>query len=423
VSFVWNIALQQLRSRRRQTLTVVSGVVVGVTVLLVTISLFGGLLDSFTRKILDVAPHVTMKAESVRGSRADVIVEGTGGGAAAVELEKNTEREERTRIRNVMTTLRIVERDLGDRIRAASPYLSTQVLAAYGTNQATLPINGVIPSREAAINDLPKYLRSGSIARLEATHDGILIGEKIAADLGVDAGDRLQLVSLTGDVFQVQVVGVYRLGVEAADRSAFVNLRLAQAIDKSLPSDATGIGFQLRDVTEAPEVARQIERLTGHAAETWQETNAGVIAIFLFLRALFLIVVGFVIIISGFGIANILITTVLEKRRDIAVMKSFGVSARAITRIYLLQGIIIALVGSVVGSVLGGIAIKLAGMIPSGETAGVAPIETKTLQMEWNLWYFAIAIAGTLVVSIIASVAPARTAAHVPPVEVLRGER
>lgn len=420
---VWEIALQQLLARRRQALLIITGVVIGVTVLLVTISLFDGLLSSFRAKILDVAPHVTMTAERAEGSDVDVIVEGENGRGSMVELQKNVEREERTRVRNVMTTLRILERTLGDRITAASPYLATQALAAYGTNDITLGVNGILPEREAEIADLEKYLQSGSIARLEASRTGMLIGEKAAADLGVDFGDRVRLVSLSGEVFTVQIVGVYRIGVEASDRAAYVNLRLAQALDQALPGEATGIGLQLRDVTEAGTVARAIEKLTGRKTDTWEETNAGVISIFLFLRALFFVVVGFVIIICGFGVANILITTVLEKQRDIAVMKSFGFSARSITWMYLFQGLTIAVIGSLIGSIVGAIAIKLMEMVPSGGTGGVAPVENSTLQMGWSIWYFVLAIASTLIASAIASIAPARSAARVLPVEILRGER
>lgn len=420
---IWQIALKQLLARKRQAILIISGVVVGVTVLLVTVSLFGGLLESFTAKILDVAPHVRMTAERTEGSAADVLVDAADGGPVAVELRKNSERVERTLVRNVMTVLRSVERSVGDELIAASPYLATQALAVYGTNETTLPINGVLPEEEARITDLPRYMLSGSVARLQAARNGMLIGAKAAADIGVDQGDRLQLVSLTGEVFIVQIVGVYRMGVEASDRSAYVNLRLAQALERALPGEASGIGFQIRDVTRAPAVAAAIERVTGRKAETWDETNAGVISIFRFLRTLFLVVVGFVIVICGFGVANILITSVLEKQRDIAVMKSFGFSAGAITWMYLFQGLVIALVGGVIGSVTGAVAIKLMAMLPSGGTGGVAPIDNKTLQMSWNLWYFALAIGGTVLVSIIAAVAPARSAARLVPVEILRGER
>jgi lipoprotein-releasing system permease protein len=420
---IMQIAIRQLLDRRRQAVIIVIGVVLGVIVLLVTTSLFGGLLTSFTTKILDVTPHVTMKAESAAGNAADVLVSGRSGKPMAVEIIKNAEKEERTRVRNYMTLLRQIERGLRNRITAASPFLSTQALAAYGVRELTLPVTGVIPGREAAISDLSRYLLSGSVQRLEAARNGMLIGTKAAEQLGVKLGDRIRLVSLTGGVYNVQIVGVYQFGLEALDNASLVNLRLAQVLERALPSEASGIGFQVADIEDAHDVASSIESITGRKAETWDQTNSGFIAIFVFLRALFLVVVGFVIVICGFGVANILITSVLEKQRDIAVMKSFGITSRTITWVYIVQGIILALAGSLIGSILGAVAIQLVGTIPTAGTGGVAPIDSPTLQMEWNPWYFALAVVGTLVVSIIASGAPARSAAKLAPATILRGER
>ena len=176
-------------------------------------------------------------------------------------------------------------------------------------------------------------------------------------------------------------------------------------------------------MSQAPEAARSIERITGRKTETWQQTNAGAISIFTFLRILFYVVVGFVMVICGFGVANILITSVMEKRRDIAVMKSLGFSAGEITRMYLLQGLAIAVAGSLVGSLVGAAAIALVGRIPLGSTGGASPVESSNFQMGWSPWYFVVAIVGTIVVSLLAAVAPARSAAKVVPVDILRGER
>ncbi|MBS1912491.1 MAG: ABC transporter permease [Bacteroidetes bacterium] len=417
IPLLLTIAIQQLLAYRRQTIITVSGMMVGVTVVLVTLSLFGGLLDSFTRKILNVAPHVTMTAVSVRGVGTELLLDVPPH--SAIELARNVEPLERLRVPNVMKLLREVEQALGNRLTAASPYLSTQVLAAYGTGNATLPVVGVIPKREAMMSDLTKYLRSGSVARLEATHDGMLIGAKAASDLGVDFGDRLQLVSATGDVVPVRVVGVYRLGMGESDRAAFVNLRLAQTLDRALPSEATGIGFQLRNVDDAPAAALEIEAITGRKTDTWQQTNADAISIFVLRQMLVYAVVGFVIVICGFGVANILITIVLEKRRDIAVMRSFGLSRSRLFRMYLLQGLVIAITGSILGCAIGAVAIGLMGTMPVG--AGVAAVETRTLQMAWSPWYFVAAVASTLVAGAVASIAPARTAASLVPADVLRG--
>jgi lipoprotein-releasing system permease protein len=418
-----HIAIRQLLARKRQALVIIGGVVLGVMVLLVTMSLFGGLLASFTSKILDVAPHVALTAESAHRAGHDLLVESRSGREAVVQLVRRSGKEERPLLRDYPTLLRRIEREYGDRLTAASPYLSTEALAAYGTNETTLAVKGVVPNREADLSDLSRYLLSGSVQRLEASRNGMLIGSRAAEDLGVKYGDRIRLVSLSGDLFSLKIVGVYHLGVEASDRSALVNLRLAQLLEHALPGQASGIGFHLRDVTDARAVADSIESLTGQRTETWDEANAGIISVFVILRLLFLIAVGLVIVICGFSIANILLTSVLEKEREIAVMKSFGLSARSITQVYLLQGLMIALAGSLLGAILGAAAIGLVGMIPNGGTGGVSPVEHETLQMEWNAWYFVLAIASTSVASILASALPARSAAKLVPVDILRGEQ
>lgn len=416
------LAARQLRARRRQTATVLGGVVLGVAVLVIILSMFTGLLESFTAKILDVAPHVTLKAERLGGLDSDVLVEEAETEGAAVELERSVERQDRPLIRNIMGLTRRVELALGDRITVASPVLSTRALASYGVNELTLPVNGVIPVREARLTGLSRYLISGTIPRMEATRDGMLIGARAAEELKVKAGDRLRLVSLSGEVFNVQIVGVYRMGVEASDRSAYVHLRVAQNLERALPSEGTGIGIHLSDVEDADRAAREITELTGYSAETWQQTNSGFLSIFRFLQMLFRVVAGFVVVICGFGVANVLVTTVLEKQRDIAVMRSYGVSRGAITRLYLLQGLMIATFGAVLGCAVGAAGITLLSRIPFN-TEGIGAIDVETLQMSWSPINFAIAVGATLLVSLIAAVAPARSAARVQPVMILRGER
>lgn len=413
-----HIAVRQLLARRRQALIIVAALSLGVAVLIVTLSLFGGLIESFTDRILEVAPHVSVTAESLAPGGGDLLVE--GGVKTAVELERSAAPEERARLRNVMSIVRLLERNFEDRVTVLSPYLQTQALAVYGVNETTLPIRGVIPAREGALSSLKRYLLSGSIARLSATRNGMLIGRRAAKELGVEEGDRIRLVSLSGQVVTVQIIGVYSLGVEASDASALVNLRLAQGLERALPGEATGIALHIADVSRASEVARDIERLTGQKSRTWEEMNAGFLSIFAFLQILFRVVVGFVEVICGFGVANILLTTVSEKQRDIAVMKSFGVSRADVTRIYLLQGVMIALAGSIIGSILGAIGIELMGHIPSGGSGGVGALSNATLQMSWSIWHFVAAIASTSIAGIVAAVAPARSAARLQPIDILR---
>jgi lipoprotein-releasing system permease protein len=417
---VWHVAIRQMATRRRQTIAVIGGVALGVTVLIVTISLFAGLVDSFSERILDVGYHVTMSADPVEGGRAAILLGSER--KRAVELRRTGEAAERLRVRNAMTLLRLIEQNLGSELAAASPYLSTQALIAYGTNETTIPIHGILPEQEEQIADLSRNLREGSFKRMAGMSNGLLLGSRAAEEFGMKTGSRVRLVSLTGEVFNMQVVGVYHFGVEALDRLGLVNLRIAQALDRALPSEASGIGFQLRHVERAEVVARRIERLTGMKTYTWRQTNASALEVFRSQQIFFYVVAGFILIIFGFGVASILITTVMEKQRDIAVMRSFGFSSNAITRVFLIQGAAVAIVGSILGSLVGAVAIALLGMLPFVEQ-GVVPFESRTLPMAWSVWYFVGAILSTILASVIAAIAPARAAARLVPAGVLRGKR
>lgn len=418
------IALRQLRARRRQTVTVVLGVALGVTVLLSSMSLFGGLLSSFTAKVIDATPHITLTAESALGSAPDVIVESTSDLPVMVQLEKNSDRQERAHLRNVFPTIQSIERTVGNDVRVISPFVTTQAVAAFGTNELTLPLHGVIPKSEASLTGLNRFLITGSVERLEATYNGVLLGSKAAKDLGVITGDRLRMVAPSGVVFTTQVCGIYELGFEVADRRGIVNLRFAQSFDQLPADEASGVSFHVHDISQARTVADKIQTLTGLKADTWQETNSSFIAIFTFLRNLFFVVTGFVIVICGFGVANILITTVIEKQRDVAAMKSLGFTKRDVSLVYLMQGAFIAVVGGLLGLSIGAVVVYVLGQIPGNDPTNVImPFKNENLPVEFNAWYFVIAFASLSVVSLIASVLPARSAANVVPVRILRSER
>lgn len=412
------IAVRQLSARRRRSVAIVVGTAIGVAVMLITLSMFGGLLESFTVRILDVTPHVIVTGESSPGESPDMLLDND----AAVEIARAAPNDDESRIRNVMSVVRLVERELDHDIVVASPYLATRAFASHGVTETTIPILGVIPARYAELSTLHRYIESGSVARLTASRNGILLGHRVATDLGVEAGDRIRLVSLTGHLFPAQVVGIYRFGVEASDRAAIVNLRLAQSLVEAFPGEATAVGIKLADPKRADEAALMLERLTGRRVETWSQSNAGFLSIFNFLQTLFRVVVGFVVLISAFGVANIVTTTVHEKRNDIAIMKSMGVTQREVTMIYLLYGVLLSFVGSLLGIVVGSAGMWVFGHLPAVGAGGISPVDSPTFEMSWSPWYMVAAVGSSCLAALIAACVPARAAARVAPVEILRGE-
>ena len=415
-ALIAQIALRQLRSHPRRFVVTVTAAALCVAVAVTALSMIAGARSAYTGRLLEVGAHLTVKAVDVRGRRTDLLLD-VGPATGAVELGRTAERADRLRLRNVMTVLRSVERTLGDELEAASPYLSTQVLATYGTNEGVLTLKGIMPERESRLVGLDRAMESGSVKRLGATRFGILLGRGAAVALGAGTGDRIRIVSMTGDIFNVEVVGVYDLGVDAANRDGLVNLRLAQTIERALPSEASAIALQLRHPSRAAAAARRIERASRREVETWEETYPGADSPFGALRIVLFAIAAIALTVAGFAISSTMIAATHEGRGEAATLRSIGMTARAVLLAYLLQGAVIALVACAAGSIVAALSMALLTTLPGG---GILPLEGATLPIEWSARWFAIACAGMLVAGIAGALVPARSAARRRAAAVLR---
>jgi lipoprotein-releasing system permease protein len=172
------------------------------------------------------------------------------------------------------------------------------------------------------------------------------------------------------------------------------------------------------DYTQAREFAAQIEGICGYKTESWQEANANFLKIFRIQQIITYIITGSLMIVAAFGVLNILIMAVLERVNDIAILKSFGLSRNDITRVYLVQGLVIGLIGSALGLVFGKLMVEVLRRIPI-QMEGLVKAEG-LLMSEHRSDYVAAFIASMIVV-LLAAVYPARRAARYDPVEVIRG--
>ncbi len=201
-----------------------------------------------------------------------------------------------------------------------------------------------------------------------------------------------------------------------------LNLKLAQNIGGYPTDDVTDIYIRVKNLKQDLKVAKNIQSLTNYKAITWEEKAASVLALFKMISMIVYFLVFFVVLVAGFGVANVLITNVLEKTRDIAILKSFGFKKSEITVVYLFQGLIVAVLGAAIGCLLGYLMIEILSSIQIA-SSGSSAVRTNRLLMGKDLWYFTFSSGFAVLVSLIASIIPARNAAKVNPVEILRGEK
>jgi lipoprotein-releasing system permease protein len=408
-------ASAQLSGRPRQTLLVTLGVAVGASVMIVTFALTNGIIESIKEKIINVSPHITITGERLSPKDRILTAEGDGHAEFVSRIVPDEEKE----IKPYAAVLSLLENIPS--IDAVSPFVQARGVLRKGKAFRQVALRGVDPRREALIAGIGKNIIAGSLEELAATPAGILLGSGLAKRLTAKLHDVVRLTGEGGRVTSLTVRGIFSSGFAASDdNTAFINLPLGQAISGVSSTVASGIGLHTTDIDGVGPLARMIEERTGYRAETWDEANANLLTVFKRNNYITLLLVVFVFMVSGLGIANTLVTLVLQKQKDIAIMKSIGFSARSIQGLFLVQGLAIGLAGTVLGLAAG---YELTGLVASlpvsfGENAVV---RSDTIPVVRTAGAYVITACFSVVVSVVASLAPARRAAALKPVQILRG--
>jgi lipoprotein-releasing system permease protein len=414
---LFNIAVRHLVGRRRQTLTTVFGVAVSTMVLITTNSLTRGLLDSFIETIVNVAPHITVKGEKTDPVPVNVIAADKPSAVAFVE--NNIKKQEREEIQNYRQVLEMLgSPEYSKQVTAASPYVESQVMAVKGSRNQPLLLKGVLIQGEDAISGIRKKLIAGDLAMYERNPNALLLGRTVARDMGLRLNDELIVISSAGKSRQCKVAGIFYSGVNVVDQSVFVSLKLAQIIEELPANKVTGIALKVRNPLDDFFLAKELEEATGYRCVTWQEENESILSLFARIGYIVFSLVAFVGVVSGFGVANILVTTVFEKSRDIAIMKSFGFSARRVVSLFVLEGFMVGLGGALLGGVMAIGSISLLANLPIESSQG--PLTKTGFSMSYNPVYFLLVIGVTVLISTLAAILPSARAARLEPVGVLR---
>jgi lipoprotein-releasing system permease protein len=246
----------------------------------------------------------------------------------------------------------------------------------------------------------------------------VILGQRLAESLDVDVGETVQLLAPGGEYRRLLVTAVSRSGVAAIDSTrAYAHGRVAQTLlHKSYT--ASIIIYKLRDPEGAPALARQFESLFQHEAQSWQDREENTLQLFLTLRISAAITVSLIILLAGFGIFNVLTMTVLSKVKEIAILRSMGYRRGDISAIFLWQGAMIALAGSIIGCLLGALVTVGISHIPI-QIRGLLYANYFFVVWDWRHYVWATLLA--IIAVTLASYVPARRAAQLQPVDTLRG--
>ena len=303
-------------------------------------------------------------------------------------------------------------------VASCTPVLRGLLSARAGFESATVTLFGIDPATHVTTTNLRTQIFDGNFDDFRNNPASVIIGYRLSEALAVKSGDTMQLLSPGGEYHRFTVAAVARSGIGSVDASrVYCHRRIAQKLLLK-PYGASMIIYKLRDPEGAPALAKRFETLFQHQAESWQAREEGNLQLFLTLRMSTAITVSLIILLAGFGIFNVLTMTVLSKLKEIAILRSMGYRRGDISAIFLWQGAMIAVAGSVIGCGLGALLTWGVSHIPI-KVRGLLYANYFLVSWDWRHYLWATLLA--IIAVFIASYVPARRAGLLSPVVTLRG--
>lgn len=407
------VALRYLREGRMQTALILAGIAVGVGVIVFLSALIGGLQRTLVATTLGVQPHIVVRPREevprVLGPRDDAVRE--------ARLERPAQRlRSIVQWQQVRSTIAAVPG-----VIATSPTISGAAIAVRGGGANAVALRGIEPETYQRIVPLDSFLVAG---RVDLDGLKVLIGVDLARELGVKVGGRVRLRVGAEDrrggsdtvaaLTAYTVSGIFDFGnVDLNERWVFASLRTTQSLF-GLEGGASGIEVRVREIYAADRIAAEVVRRTGLVAESWMTTKAQLLRGLRSQSASSAMIQVFVVLAVALGIASVLAVSVVQKAREIGILRATGTSTRQVLRIFLAQGAILGAVGSAIGIGIGiGLGTFFASLATNPDGSPTFPVD---LDVALYLRTAAIAIG----VGTVSALLPARRAARMNPADAIR---
>jgi lipoprotein-releasing system permease protein len=407
VPFELHIALRYLLARRKQAfISVISlistlGVTVGVTALIIALALMTGLQGELRDRILGAGAHIYVWKRDGLG----------------VDYRKE------------VAKLRALEGVVG-----AAPAILGKALLRTERGDAFVTLKGIDPALEPEVTDLGRSMTAGRVGdlepRSEADVPGILVGVDLAKDLGLSVGDSVTVLTPEGTLSpmgmmprarRLRVGGIFRLGLYEFDAaSGFVSLGMAERLLNTMPSL---VELRVADFYAAPAMAARLASTLGpeYTLQDWADMNQSLFSALWLEKMAISITIGLIVIVAALNIIASLVLLVMEKSRDIAILKTMGATRRSVTVVFMLQGLLIGIAGTGAGACLG---LTLCWVADRYKLIQIPADVYQISHVPFVVqpWDFVVVVAAAVAICFLATIYPSRQAAKLDPVQALRFE-
>lgn len=385
-----------------QSLLIIVGVGIGVAVIVFMSALLSGLQANLVRRTLSAQAHiVVLPPEEIARPQHEPE-------AASVHLQRQAQR-----LRSIDQWQAVRDRLEGwAEIAAVSPVASGPAFAVRGDASKAVTLLGIEPARYQRVIELEDRMTAGEL-RVGAGE--VVIGIELAKDLGASVGDKLRLRGAGDEAETLTITGLFDLGNKGVNaRNVYVGLRSGQTL-LDLVGGVSSIDLAMHDLYRAEEVAQRIAAETGLVADSWIHTNAQFVTALVSQRVSSNVIRFFAGLSVAFGIASVLVVSVIQRSKEIGILRAMGATQAQMRRIFLLQGGIVGFFGSLLGSALAGVFLMLWNLVARNADG------TPLYDIGLDPVLVGSAAAGASVVGILAALLPARRAAQLDPVVAIRG--
>jgi lipoprotein-releasing system permease protein len=410
MNLIFDIAFTHVRHRARQSLVAIAGVAIGVGFSVMMAALMEGSQNDFMKVLIDALPHITVSDERRQAPEQPAETK-----YAAAEIHGLRPEARRRGIKNPLAIMASLE---GWVAGTVAPSTKVQTLLRYAGRDIGASVIGIEPRREAKVSQLVSQMRQGGLASLYTATNAIILGDRLAEKIGARLGANLTVQTSEGARITAHVVGLFHSGVRAADEgSAYVLVKTAQIL-----AQQTGLVNELRvrttDPMAARHIAERIESDTGYKSVAWQEANEDLLKSLVVRNVMMYTIVGAILLVASFGTYNIISTITHEKTRDIAILKSLGLRQSTVQWIFVLEALLIGVLGAIIGWALGYGLTSILGMV---EFKVPTVVDMTHLPLAYSILHYLLAAAVAILASLLAGLFPARKAARVHPVDIIRG--
>lgn len=412
----FQIAITHLVTKPKQTIVAMMGVMFGISMFIIMISFMTGVNNFMEDMAMDGSPHV--RIYNPLQVKDDKIIQGSNENSREwFVVHHQRPKNDLSKIKNALFVADELEKLQA--VEGVAPQVATQVFFNNGPIQISGTMSGINVVKQKELFNLETKMDEGSLDNLLTSSDAIVMGKGLAEKVNVQLGDRVSVTTPEGNNLVLKVVGIFSYGMASFDDSkSYASIATVQKILMRDPSYITDLHIKLKNINNAKPFATTIGKSLNVYAEDWETANSSLLAGDKIRNTMTTVISFTLLLVAGFGIYNIMNMNIINKMKDIAILKATGFQGKDIVGIFLLQSVIIGLLGGLLGIILGYGGCYLLSITPFPEAKFM---RLKTLPVNFDSMFYILGLCFGFITTLFAGYFPARKASRIDPVSIIRG--